>query len=678
MILLFVLSAAVYVALGSLVEVPIISPDEYAYGHLARSLADGDGLTWGGAAFVVRSAYLYLLAPVWNTDDLFHAYDVSKALGAITASAVVFPVWLLARSFVGPRTALIPAVLSVAGAWMTVTGLLLTENLALPLAVASLAAMVPAVGRPGSRWAIAALALAALASLARQQLIVLPAILLVAVLADVARHGHAWRARLAGHRILAGVALAVSVVGAIVIAAAPSVIGRYSGLLDGSVPLGRTITGGRDELAALLVLGGIVPPVIALAGSLRRDVWRDDAVAPLLAVTWSAVVVLIAQGGFGLAFWDVGWSIERYVVYGVPLLLVAFVVLLARGYADVPRIAAVSAGAVVIALLIPGTRSYIEEPALFGLNRRMDALLGTSTATSVTIVVIVLGVLAALAVRRFASRPGMAVGLAAILTAVVLVVQSQATWAHRDASTEFWRAGFPADLSWVDHRAGGDVAHFVVFNDAFRHPITEFFNRRITRTYAFDAFPLDQRGILGRVCSWSLRRSDGGVTFQRACGPAPTRLLLNDEDARITFHDQRVLADERNVGRVIEIPRQAPRLLALVQPSCGTPLPIIDAGGTAPLIPARPLKCARSFGANLWLDAPGTLIATFRGGTDAGSVTIGRRTYALPAGGTTTIRLREPAGPTVVGFAVPASGPQFPQLTSLVLRDPTGSTQLLY
>lgn len=679
-VLLFLVAAATYVALGSLVAVPIISPDEYAYGHLARSLADGDGLSWGGGDFVVRSAYLHILAPLWNTDDLFRAYEQSKALGAICASTVVFPVWLLARGFVGPRLALIPAALSVAGAWMTVTGLLLTENLAYPLGVASLAAMVPAVGRPGSRWAVGALGLAALASLARPQLIVLPAILLVAVLADVARHGSHWRERLREHRVVLWVALAVIVIGAVVIAASHSVLGRYSGLLDGSVALGDVVTGSRDELAALLVLTGMIPLLVTLAGSVRGDVWRDDTVAPLLAVTWSAAVVLVAQSGFGVAFWDTGWSIERYVVYCVPLLLVAFVVLLARSLVDWRRIAAVTGGAVVLALLIPGVRSYIEEPALFGLNRRMDAVLGTSTATSVTIVVIVLGLLVGLVVWRFAARPGFAVGLAALLTGAVLLVQSQATWAHRDASTEFWRAGFPADLSWVDAKAGGDVAHFVVFDDPFRHPITEFFNRTITRTYAFDQFPLGERGILGKVCAWSLAPKDGGVTFQPACGPPPTRLLLNDEDARVTFHDQRVLADERDVGRLIAIPQRKPRLLAFVQPSCGTPLPIIDNRGTAPLLSARPLKCAKSFGANLWLDAPATLVATFRGGTEPSSVSTGGRTYPLPAGRMTTIRLREPAGPTVVGFEVPAGGPppQFPQLTSLVLREGGTATQLLY
>ena len=75
--------------------------------------------------------------------------------------------------------------LALAGTWMTSTGLLLTENLALPLATASLAAMVVALQRPGSRWPWVALGLAAAATFTRLQLVVLVLLLLSALAAPL-------------------------------------------------------------------------------------------------------------------------------------------------------------------------------------------------------------------------------------------------------------------------------------------------------------------------------------------------------------------------------------------------------------------------------------------------------------------------------------------------------------
>ena len=42
--LLYVFSCAAYIALGRGIHVPVIAPDEFTYGELARSIADGHGL----------------------------------------------------------------------------------------------------------------------------------------------------------------------------------------------------------------------------------------------------------------------------------------------------------------------------------------------------------------------------------------------------------------------------------------------------------------------------------------------------------------------------------------------------------------------------------------------------------------------------------------------------------
>lgn len=677
---LYLIGVTAYALAGTVIEVPIISPDEYTYGPLARSIADGDGLSLHGGPFDVRSPlYMYLTAPLWAIGGNEQAFELTKLFGAAVATAVVFPTWLLARTFVGARLALVPAALSIAGAWMTITGLVVTENLALPLGVAALAAMVPAVTRPGWRWSAVALGLTLLAAWARSQLVVLPLVLVLAILVDVWCHEPRWRERLREHRHVLLPAAAFVVVAPIIAIASPSVLGRYSGLATDSLNLDRAGNAGKDQLSALLVLSGFLPLLVTLAGSLRRDVWRDRALAPLLAVTWSAALVLVVQSAAAVAFWKTAWSIERYLIYCVPLLLVAMTVLLARGLVAWRTLAGVAGGAALLALSIPGVRSYIEEPALFGLNRRTDALLGASAAAGMAVVLALAAGAVALAIHRWASRPQAVALVAALLTGLVLVVQSQSTWAHRDASTSYWRSGFPQSLTWIDDQVKGDVAHFVVFRPAFRHPVTAFFNSRVKRVYAFDRYPTSTDNLFGRVCSWTMD-DDGYVTFQRTCGAAPTRLLINEEAVSVTFYDQRVLAYERDVGRVVEIPARRPRILAMATPSCSTVLPIVEDKDTGRLLPRMPLQCNQTFGTNLFLDKPATLVATFRGGQSQGIVAMGAEQRPIAPLATVKLRSRQPAGATNVLMAVQPSGPApaYPQLISLELVQDGKRTQLLY
>jgi hypothetical protein len=389
--------------------------------------------------------------------------------------------------------------------------------------------------------------------------------------------------------------------------------------------------------------------------------------------------VLVIQSGLAVAFWQTEWSIERYVMYSVPLLLVLMTAVLTRGLVDWRRLAWVAAAAAVLSLLIPEVRSYIEEPALFGLNRRTDSLLGVSPGVGMALVLLVVAGGVALAIHRWASSPQTVAVLAALLTGAVLVAQSQSTWAHRDASTSYWRSGFPASLSWLDDAVSEDVAHFVVFRPAFRHPVTEFFNRRITRTYAYDRFPTSSDGLVGKFCSWSMD-AQGYVSFQRDCGTPPTRLLLNDEAVSVTFHDERVLAYKRDVGRVVEIPARRPRILAMATPSCSTVLPIVEDRDTGRLLPRAPLQCNQTFGTNLFLDEPASLVATFRGGESQGIVAMGAQQRPIAPLATVRLRTRQPAGATNVLLAVQPSGPApaNPQLVSLELVQDGRRTQLLY
>ena len=111
--LLYVAAAVVYALLARPVADPTAVPRR---GHLrARSrsrVAAGDGLAIRGIPVDLNSTlYVYLIAPAWKLGSGSDAFAVAQTIGAALLCLTVFPVWLLARRYVGDWLALIPAAL---------------------------------------------------------------------------------------------------------------------------------------------------------------------------------------------------------------------------------------------------------------------------------------------------------------------------------------------------------------------------------------------------------------------------------------------------------------------------------------------------------------------------------------------------------------------------------------
>jgi hypothetical protein len=157
------------------------------YSKLSQSFAAGNGLSWRGTGWGLPPLWPMVLSLSWHTGSAPDGYAFAKVLGSVLASATVLPVWLLGRELVGPRLALVPAALCVTGAWMETTAFLVSDNLAYPLATASLACMVMALRDTRTRWIVASLLFAVPAALTRTQMLALPVILVVALVIDVVR-----------------------------------------------------------------------------------------------------------------------------------------------------------------------------------------------------------------------------------------------------------------------------------------------------------------------------------------------------------------------------------------------------------------------------------------------------------------------------------------------------------
>ncbi len=686
---LYGFAVLVYIILGSRQPLPQVAPDEYQYSALARSVADGNGLTYNSGSIGIRWAlYIYAISPAWLvTDSLTQAYAIAKAMSAFMVCAVVFPTWLLARRYMPPLVALVPAVLILAGSWMSSAGQLILENMAFPFAAASLAALVVALTRPGSRWVFISLGFAALATGARAQLAVLFLIVFLTLAVDIALQGAGWRERLRDRRWGAGVILAICVVGAFVVLADPSALGAYSELQAKS-DLGRGLPLAGRQALAFIAMAAVLPFIFALAVSLRRRAWDETQLRPLLIVFWVGTITLvIVTGILTTAFDNVDWSIQRYVEYTLPLLYVVVVAGIWRGLIATRLVLLVTGLVAGVLLFTPGLQNIQEQRGVFGLLRRSDQLLGLSPGPTMALLALVVG-LGTLLVVRLVRGPSTRATLLAVMvafTGLVFAVQNEAGWTWQIKQARVWRDGFPKNMSWIDAATDEPLARIVVFYNPFRTPQTELFNRRITRTYV-PATPVGGAPVNGFTCTWSAD-AEGAMTFDPKCGAQPTAFYLNDDLAKLTFVDQTVIAQKPGIGRVVKVdvkPPAKPALRAVVNPPCLSPIATQDLK-TGGINPPRAI-CGGSAQGTLYLDKPATLVLRFRGGQNEqrvqtqGSWSQEQPLTTVPPRTTTDITLRAPAGAQQwqAAFDWQGAPPAVPALTSVLLKQGGTTAELLY
>jgi hypothetical protein len=257
----------------------------------------------------------------------------------------------------------------------------------------------------------------------------------------------------------------------------------------------------------------------------------------------------------------------------------------------------------------------------------------------------------------------------------ILALQSQAAWSWQLSLTRDLRDHAEAPLRWLDDHATERVARLgVTQTGALWHQV-EFFNRRVTRVYAPPGGLQDRLSDYGGVCTWKIR-TDGTIDFERACGPAPTQLYFDDPIARVTLHAQRVLAEHRVLGRVVD-GGDRPRVMSLVTKPCieGALKPVADQARVL-----RDLRlCVGKMRALFWLDRPATLIVRFRGSIlDHAAEIAPGRVASIPAGTTTTLRWRIARGHSSLEVPVDWDTTDGPRMVGAELVGGGRRIQLLY
>lgn len=642
---IFLVSVIVYSLVGSKHELSDLFPDEVIYAKLSQSFAGGSGLSWRGTDWGMPPLWPVVLSVVWHLGSAPDGYASGKVLGSVLASTTVFPVWLLAREFVGPRLALVPAALTVAGAWMQVTSFLMSDVLAFPLATASLAATVMAVKRPGSRWILASLGFSIPAILCRTQLLVLPVILVVALIFDVLRQPRGERRRrLDGRPLALWIGLTVAVVGGLLALAIDPGLTRYA-LLSSDVSVGGVLEATGKQAAATIVLFAVVPVVAAVALMVRTENWRDETTGPVLVTLSASVLVLLPVLGRFEAYGTSG-PVDRYVMYLAPLLFLALVLAPGR----IGRGTTLAVGVVVAVAMVasPKYLNYLEQPGLYGAEKRLASLgqfFAEHPGLALAIVGIPITVAGALALTH-RSRWGLAV--ASALIALIMVGQSY-TSQHHEISLirEFRSTVAPTQLDWVDAHTKARVAELAIGKrprlSASPDLYTDFFNKNVDGLYST---------VKGGANECHLRLAEGGDLVKgRACAPWPRLFVLQEAPFRATLYGQRVLASTPDHGTLIRTSAEAPRLLALVKAPC------TETG------------CTGSLQMGLYLDAPADVAVTFSPAGASWEASLDGKAVPLAAGRPNTIRFRAQAGDR--GYVIPVNWrvqEGAPELTSVELR----------
>src|SRR6266511_4198802 len=147
------LSSLLRVALLTTVHAPVVFSDELGYAKLARSIGRTGHLgLFNERGFSYSPLYSVVLSPIYALGvSAPTAYSLIKVFNAVLISLSVFPTYKIARFALPRRTALLVAALSTVAPLMFYSSFTMSENLAYPLCLTAVWAMLEAVRTPGPR-----------------------------------------------------------------------------------------------------------------------------------------------------------------------------------------------------------------------------------------------------------------------------------------------------------------------------------------------------------------------------------------------------------------------------------------------------------------------------------------------------------------------------------------------
>ena len=564
-----------------------VMTDELLYERLALGIArthsplpQMHGVTIGN----VNQLYPLLLAPVLDHGSISAALRDAHILGAFAMTSAAVPAYLIARRNVTTAWALLAALLCVLVPWTVLASFLLTGVVAYPAALWAVLAVVTTVERPSRRNDVLALGAVAVAITARTQLLVLGVVLVVSILArrDVRRHG-----------VVVGAVAAALLAMLAATATGHSPLGTYAATAHGN-PFPPGTTGAFFTHLAAVAIGIALIPFVVGAAWLASEA-RSNAFALVGGVT--VVLLGLEVAGYDERFGG-GLARDRYAAYLAPILLIAFVIALARGEL---RAVAVAGATAVLALglalspLPVFDKLNVDAPVAVLNGYLRDSLGGLGAARVFLVAAALVAAAAVVTTSQLLSARVRAVAL--VLTVLVLTT-AETGYAFARLFRVPGTAGraISADpsglLAWIDPLvpAGASVTQVpfpIVAGDYFSSAAywwdVEFWNRSVDRTagvpgvfeWTPSTFPkvalrFDRRGRANATLTPYVVQAVGDTRFHLA-----GTVLTNNRSAFLVQADRPWRADWATAGLYDDgwtRPGVTARVLVYPYPGQGTPV----------------------------------------------------------------------------------------------------------
>jgi hypothetical protein len=491
----FVVSG-LYVWQASKHPTPWLFSDEIEYAQIARAISETGTPARRGVEYWGAGLFPWLIAPFWWIDNLQTAYGAVKTFNVLVMTAAMFPTYALARMLMARPYAMLAAVGAVVAPSFVYSAMVMQEPVAYFAAATAFYVTARALAAP-TRWSIAtAAAIGLVAPFVRDQLILVPALMVGAVGVDFVCFG---KGRVGLARLSTGkrTAIAVATFTALVLAVAVARAGSGEVKVAFESP-GTMLDQALWAWGALIVGLGVLPVVIGLAMLVPSPlIARTRSLASFASVFAASVALFTAyvavKGAFEAAVFEPRIS-ERNLAYVTPLLFVALALFTATRAIrpwTLAVAAALSAWAIgSVPLSLVGLEG--DAPGLAILSRfKEDYDLSPDGVTQLLYALLAASVLVGLAPALLRRQQRLAtwivVGMALLSIGWSVRAEAVASKYSNDFSELFFKS-LPQPLGWVDEATGGQPAVYIGQKIADANGVwsMEFWNRDVRQVWSLD------------------------------------------------------------------------------------------------------------------------------------------------------------------------------------------------
>lgn len=484
---------------------PWLFGDELEFTQLARSIAETGHPAERGYPHGADSVWNYVTAPLWLIHDVSTAYSSIKYLDVLVMAAVVFPAYFLARMVVGKTAALFAAAGAGTIPSLAYSSYLVQEPIAYPYAALCFLLIAKALLVRSRGWIAGAIVASAFAPAVKGELVVVPAVLVLATVFAVwsSDPGKRWRARWSTGDWVGALVL---VLGAIFLISA---IGTHHSTEWMTVTRGykhRIINQGNWAAGTLALGMGILPFVAGLAALFpARGEPASREVRMFRCVSAGGLIAFGLYTGMKAAWLSTQFATrveERNLIYIAPLLFVGAALVFSRRAASV--IGLVVAGAYTLYLESYALYHVTQYPYQMGVQLYSDALgfaivqqanryLGWTPhfVRILLVVMFVVAILVLVAPRLLRGRARIAAAITAVaavgvigwnLTGEIAAAAGTNSIAHAAGAT----LGRP--FTWLDQATHGKPTLYMGEAEVDQNPewLLEFWNRSIKRVSSLD------------------------------------------------------------------------------------------------------------------------------------------------------------------------------------------------